>query len=174
MQLDAEHLITVLAEKIGALPPETAIVGIHSGGVWVAERLRPLLVLDHSKPPKHAYGTLAVTLHRDDFSAIGLHPQKKSTDIDFTVEGRDILLVDDVINSGRTIRAALNELFDFGRPASVRLACLVDRGGRALPFSPDYVALTMNLPADEELALVEDAATGKLRFDIYSKPHAKS
>ncbi len=172
MQLDAEHLITVLAEKIGTLPPETAIVGIHSGGVWVAERLRPLL--DDSNHPHRAYGTLAVTLHRDDFSAIGLHPQKKSTDIDFTVEGRDILLVDDVINSGRTIRAALNELFDFGRPARVRLACLVDRGGRALPFSPDYVALTMDLPTDEELALAEDTATGKLRFDIYSKLHAQS
>ena len=163
MQLDAEHLITVLAGKIGTLPPETAIVGIHSGGVWVAERLRTMLG-DH-----HPYGTLAVTLHRDDFSAIGLHPQKKSTDISFSVEGRDILLVDDVINSGRTIRAALNELFDFGRPARVRLACLVDRGGRALPFSADYLGMTMNLPADEELALAADPATGMLRFDIHSK-----
>lgn len=167
MQLDAEHLITVLAGKIGTLPPETAIVGIHSGGVWVAERLRTLL--GDAYHPRHPYGTLAVTLHRDDFSAIGLHPQKKSTNISFSVEGRDILLVDDVINSGRTIRAALNELFDFGRPARVRLACLVDRGGRALPFSADYLGMTMNLPADEELALTADPATGMLRFDIHSK-----
>ncbi len=167
MQLDAEHLITILAEKIGTLPPETAIVGIHSGGVWVAERLRALL--GNTPHPPHPYGTLAVTLHRDDFSEIGLHPQKKSTDISFSVEGRDILLVDDVLNSGRTIRAALNELFDFGRPASVRLACLVDRGGRALPLSADYLGMTMNLPADEELALVADPVTGKLRFDIHSK-----
>lgn len=170
MQLDAEHLITVLAGKIGILPPETAIVGIHSGGVWVAERLRTMLGdAQHPHHPHHPYGTLAVTLHRDDFSAIGLHPQKKSTDISFSVEGRDILLVDDVINSGRTIRAALNELFDFGRPARVRLACLVDRGGRALPFSADYLGMTMNLPADEELALAADPATGMLRFDIHSK-----
>lgn len=164
MQLDAEHLITDLAEKIGALPPGTAIVGIHTGGAWVAERLLPLLG-DVTRP----YGTLAVTLHRDDFSAIGLHPQKKSTEIDFEVEGRHILLVDDVIYTGRSIRAALNELFDFGRPASVRLACLVDRGGRALPFSADYLGMTMNLPATEELALVKDAVSGKLHFDIHTK-----
>ena len=166
MQLDAEHLIAALAEKIGSLEPDTAIVGIHTGGVWVAERLLPLLGTVSSQ---RAYGTLAVTLHRDDFSAIGLHPQKKSTDIHFEVEGRDILLVDDVIYTGRSIRAALNELFDFGRPARVRLACLVDRGGRALPFSADYVGMTMNLPANEELELKKDAATGKLHFELHAK-----
>ena len=167
MQLDAEHLIAVLAEKVGSLPPETAIVGIHTGGVWVAERLLPLLGTADGQSRSH--GTLAVTLHRDDFSAIGLHPQKKSTEMGFNVEGRDILLVDDVIFSGRTIRAALNELFDFGRPARVRLACLVDRGGRALPFSADFVGMTMQLPPAEELALVKDGATGKLHFDIHAK-----
>ena len=164
MQLDAEHLITDLAEKIGTLPVDTAIVGIHTGGAWVAERLLPLLG-DVNRPS----GTLAVTLHRDDFSAIGLHPQKKSTEIDFEVEGRHILLVDDVIYTGRSIRAALNELIDFGRPASVKLACLVDRGGRALPFSADYLAMSMNLPAGEELDLIRDATTGKLHFDIHRK-----
>ena len=163
MQLDAEHLIGVLAEKIGTPPKDTAIVGIHTGGVWVAERLLPLL-----GDVNRAHGTLAVTLHRDDFSAIGLHPQKKSTEISFDVEGRDILLIDDVIYTGRSIRAALNELFDFGRPASVKLACLVDRGGRALPFSADYVAMAMNLPANEELELVKNATNGKLHFDIHA------
>lgn len=164
MQLDAEHLITDLAGKIGALPPETAIVGIHTGGVWVAERLLPLLG-ETTRP----HGTLAVTLHRDDFSAIGLHPQKKSTDIGFSIEGRDVLLVDDVIYTGRSVRAALNELFDFGRPASVRLAVLVDRGGRALPFHADYVGMTMNLPAHEELELTKNPANDQLRFDIHAK-----
>jgi pyrimidine operon attenuation protein/uracil phosphoribosyltransferase len=161
MQLDAEQLVAVLAGKIGTLAPATAIVGIHSGGVWVAQRLHQLL------GGKHALGSLAVTLHRDDFSSIGLHRQTNSTDIGFAIDGRDVLLVDDVFHTGRTLRAALNELFDFGRPASVRLACLVDRGGRELPFHADFVGMSMNLEADQELTLVE---TNKLlRFDIQPK-----
>ncbi len=158
MQLDAEPLLTTLAERIGELPATTAIVGIHSGGVWVAERLRA------QWGDRHPFGTLAVTLHRDDYGAIGLHKQKKSTEIGFAVEGCDILLVDDVIHSGRTLRAALNELFDFGRPGRVRLACLVDRGGRELPFAADFVGATMALKAEDHLALKQDA--GRLRFEI--------
>ncbi len=161
MQLDGEHLLTVLRDKIGHLPPDTAIVGIHTGGVWVAERLQAML------GGKHLLGSLAVTLHRDDFSSIGLHPQKKSTDMPFSVDGRHVLLIDDVIHTGRTLRAALNELFDFGRPASVKLACLVDRSGRELPFSADYVGMTMSLEADQELTLVQ--AGNSLRFDIQTK-----
>lgn len=163
MQLDAEPMIDLLAKKIGVPSLDTAIVGIHTGGVWVAERLHMLLGGDHP------FGALAVTLHRDDFASIGLHPQKKSTEISFTVEGRHILLVDDVIHTGRSLRAALNELFDFGRPASVKLACLVDRGGRELPYHPDFVAMTMQLNADQELELTHDAATGDLRFDVKPK-----
>lgn len=162
MQLDAEPLIAVLAEKIGALPVDTAIVGIHTGGVWAAEKLHAALKV--SQP----LGRLAVTLHRDDFSRIGLHPQKKSTDMPFDVDGRHILLVDDVLNTGRTLRAALNELFDFGRPASVKLAVLVDRGRRELPFSADYVGATMSLDASQELVLKNDHNV--LRFDIQQKP----
>ncbi len=161
MQLDGEHLLTVLRDKIGALEPDTAIVGIHTGGVWVAERLQTML------GGKHLLGSLAVTLHRDDFGSIGLHPQKKSTEMPFSVDGRHVLLVDDVIHTGRTLRAALNELFDFGRPASVRLACLVDRGGRELPFSADFVGMTMSLEADQELTLVQSGTS--LRFDIQTK-----
>lgn len=162
MQLDAEPLLDTLAGRITDLSPATAIVGIHSGGVWVAERLR------QKWGGTHAFGTLAVTLHRDDFSSKGLHPQKKATDIAFAVEGRDILLVDDVIHTGRTLRAALNELFDFGRPGRVRLACLVDRGGRELPFAADYVGATMALKAGDELVLKQDE--GRLRFEIRERP----
>ena len=160
MQLDAEPMIDLLAEKIGSLDGDTAIIGIYTGGAWVAERLHKIL------GAAHPFGTLAVTLHRDDFSSIGLHPQKKSTEINFSVEGRHILLVDDVIYTGRSLRAALNEIFDFGRPASVKLACLVDRGGRELPYHADFVAMAMALSADQELALTQDAASGTLRFDV--------
>jgi pyrimidine operon attenuation protein / uracil phosphoribosyltransferase len=166
MQLDAENLINVLAHELTEhhpISPDTAIIGIHTGGAWVAERLHKLL------GGKHALGTLAVTLHRDDFSSIGLHHQKKSTEIDFAVEGRPILLVDDVIYTGRSLRAALNELFDFGRPASVKLACLVDRGGREMPFHADAIGMKMTLPADQELELIRDATTGALRFDIHAR-----
>lgn len=160
MQLDAEQLLDALAQKIGPLPAETGVVGIHTGGVWVAERLHARL------QAKQPLGRLAVTLHRDDFGKIGLHPTRKSTDIPFSVDGRDILLVDDVLSTGRTLRAALNELFDFGRPARVRLAVLVDRGQRELPFSADYVGAAMTLDASQELAL---RAGERLIFDIQAK-----
>ena len=161
MQLDAEPLITALAEKIGTLPPDTAIIGIHTGGAWAAERLHAQLgaVLP--------LGKLAVTLHRDDFSKIGLHPTKKSTEMPFDINGRHLLLVDDVLNTGRTLRAALNEIFDFGRPASVKLAVLVDRGRRELPFAADYIGATMTLDASQELVLKND--NNHLRFDVQTK-----
>ena len=158
MQLDAEPLLAELASRIGTIAHETAIVGIHTGGVWAAEKLHTALKV--SLP----LGKLAVTLHRDDFGKIGLHPQKKSTDMPFDIEGRHVLLVDDVLNTGRTLRAALNELFDFGRPASVRLAVLVDRGRRELPFSADYVGAAMALDASQELVLKN--ANNMLRFEL--------
>ena len=161
MQLDAEQLLIALATRIGTLSDETAVVGIHSGGVWVAERLHQML---KAVPP---IGTLAVTLHRDDFSKIGLHPQKKATDMPVNIDGRHILLVDDVLNTGRTLRAALNELFDFGRPASVKLAVLVDRGLRELPFAADYIGATMTLDGSQELVLTND--NQHLRFDVRTK-----
>jgi len=161
MQLDAEPLIAALADRIGTLPPDTAVIGIHTGGAWAAERLHARLgvVLP--------LGKLAVTLHRDDFSRIGLHPTKKSTEMPFDVNARHILLVDDVLNTGRTVRAALNELFDFGRPASVKLAVLVDRGRRELPFAADYIGATMTLDASQELVLKND--NNHLRFDVRTK-----
>ncbi len=157
MQLDAEKLIDTLAEKIGVPPAGTVLVGIHTGGAWVAARLAARLGIT-------ACGTLAVTLHRDDFGRRGLHPQKKSTHIDFAIEGSHVLLVDDVLQSGRTIRAALNELFDFGRPASVRLAVLIDRGGRVLPIHADYVAMSLPLDDQQRLSLTND--NNVLRFAV--------
>jgi pyrimidine operon attenuation protein/uracil phosphoribosyltransferase len=161
MQLDAEPLINVLAEKIGTGVPnkslDIGVVGIHTGGVWVADKLA-------AKIGASNVGRIAVTLHRDDYATRGLHPQKNKTEIGFDINGRHILLVDDVIQSGRTIRAALNELFDFGRPASVKLAVLVDRGGRELPVQADYIAITMPLDGAQKLELTNSGDV--LRFEI--------
>jgi pyrimidine operon attenuation protein/uracil phosphoribosyltransferase len=161
MQLDAEPLINVLAEKIGTGVPnkslDIGVVGIHTGGVWVADKLA-------AKIGASNVGRIAVTLHRDDYATRGLHPQKNKTEIGFDINGRHILLVDDVIQSGRTIRAALNELFDFGRPASVKLAVLVDRSGRELPVQADYIAITMPLDGAQKLELTNSGDV--LRFEI--------
>jgi len=145
---DAHSLITQLADAIApTLTPETYIVGIHTGGVWVAECLHALL---KSAQP---LGTLDISFYRDDFSRIGLHPQVKPSNLPFDLEGRDILLVDDVLHSGRTVRAAMNELFDYGRPATIRLAVLIDRGDHELPVRPDFVGLTLNVPKHQNINL---------------------
>jgi pyrimidine operon attenuation protein/uracil phosphoribosyltransferase len=145
---DVDPLIAQLATAIApTLTPDTVIVGIHTGGVWVAERLHAML---HCALP---LGTLDISFYRDDFSRIGLHPQVKPSHLPFDLEGRDILLVDDVLHSGRTVRAAMNELFDYGRPASIRLAVLVDRGGHELPIRPDFTGLTLAVPAHQNINL---------------------
>ena len=158
---EVDSLLAQLAQQIGTVDRRTALVGIHTGGVWVAERLQALL------KPGEPLGTLAVTLHRDDYGRIGLHPQAKTTRSPFDVNGKQILLIDDVIHTGRTIRAALNELFDFGRPASVKLVCLADRGGRELPFAPDCVGITLELEPAQELVLIKD--DDKLRLQVQAR-----
>lgn len=158
---DVNTLIAKLAQDIGAPAPGTLVVGIHTGGVWVAERLAAALKM------KEPLGTLAITLHRDDYARIGLHRQARTTRMPGDVEGRHILLVDDVIHTGRTIRAALNELFDFGRPAGVALVCLADRGGRELPIAPDYVGVTVDVPQGEELVLNKDGE--RLTLQLHKK-----
>lgn len=154
MQLpDAEQLLSTLAERLRPLIGDnTALVGIHSGGAWLAERLQPLL--GHDIP----MGTLDISFYRDDFSRIGLHPQVKPSSIPFDVEGRHIILIDDVLYTGRTARAAMNELFDYGRPARITLVALVDRGGREMPIHAEVVGATIALDATQNLELARDAA----------------
>jgi pyrimidine operon attenuation protein / uracil phosphoribosyltransferase len=158
---DVNTLIAKLAQEIGTPSPGTVIVGIHTGGVWVAERLAAALKM--TEP----LGTLAITLHRDDYGKIGLHRQARTTRMPVDIEGRHLLLVDDVIYTGRTIRAALNELFDFGRPASVKLVCLADRGGRQLPIAPDYTGAIIDVASGEELVLNKDG--DRLTLQLHKK-----
>ena len=123
------------------------MIGIHSGGVWVAERLHTLLGL------VEPLGKLDISFYRDDFTRIGLNPAVRPSQLPFTVDERHIILVDDVLYTGRTIRAALNEIFDYGRPDSVILAVLVDRGGRELPIQADVVGTSMHLSTHEHVKL---------------------
>ena len=127
---------------------DPAMIGIHTGGVWVAEQLHKTLAI------KEPLGVLDISFYRDDFTRIGMHPQVKPSDIPFEVENRHVILVDDVIQSGRTIRAAMNEIFDFGRPASIFLVSLIERSGRELPVQPDVIGLEPPLSADEHIRLI--------------------
>jgi pyrimidine operon attenuation protein/uracil phosphoribosyltransferase len=148
---DAEAQCAQLAELIRPqLRPNTALIGIHSGGVWIARRLRELLGESAFPDP---IGLIDVSFYRDDFGEKGLHPQIKPTAIPFSVEDRPLILVDDVLYTGRTTRAAINELFDYGRPASIQLAVLADRGGRELPICAQFCAWNADLARDEELVL---------------------
>lgn len=149
---DVEHLLQDMAGALrdflqgeGREPP--LIVGIRTGGVWVAQRLHGLLGLEES------LGELNINFYRDDFTRIGLHPQVQPSNLPFDVDNRHVVLVDDVLHTGRTIRAALNEIFDYGRPASVALAVLVDRSGRELPIQADVVGAHMDPGAGEHVKL---------------------
>lgn len=157
--LDAEALYRELLQGVRALmAPTTRLAGIASGGAWLAERLHKDLGL------AGAPGVLSSALHRDDFAQRGLSASAQTT-LPFDVEGADILLLDDVLYTGRTLRAVLNELFDYGRPARVRLAVLVDRGGRELPVQADFAAARVALPPTQSLALARDAQ-GRFHFQI--------
>ncbi len=161
MQLpDAEQLVLNLTERIRPLLDEgAALVGIHSGGAWIAQRILDLY-------GRGELGTLDISFYRDDFSRIGLHPQIKPSRIPFDVEDRHIVLVDDVLYTGRTIRAAMNELYDYGRPARITLAVLVDRGGRELPIEPQIVGAQLPLTAQQNLELLRDQG-GKLSLKLH-------
>jgi pyrimidine operon attenuation protein / uracil phosphoribosyltransferase len=148
LQLDAEALYTeLLAGVRPLLRPDAVLVGVWSGGAWLAERLQRDLGLPG------AHGVISSTLHRDDFSARGLAGGTDATHLPFAIDGSHIVLVDDVLYTGRTIRAVVNELFDFGRPASVTLAVLVDRGGRELPVAAAFAAAKLVLPGGQRLSL---------------------
>ena len=149
---DAEALYGDLLRGVKALlRDDTRLVGITSGGAWLVERLQRDLGLDG------APGVISSAMHRDDFARRGLSASAQTV-LPFDVNGADVLLLDDVLYTGRTIRAVLNELFDFGRPACVRLAVLVDRGGRELPVAADFAATEFTLPDTQLLALARDDA----------------
>lgn len=152
LELDAETIYRHLAQRAReTFVGETLkLVGVHTGGVWLAERLkRDLKIAD-------PVGILDVSFYRDDFDQSGLKPAVRPSQIAFEVAGSHILLVDDVLNTGRTVRAAMNEIFDYGRPAKIDLAVLIDRGGRELPIAASIVGATIELPADVAVVLVRD------------------
>jgi pyrimidine operon attenuation protein / uracil phosphoribosyltransferase len=151
--IDAEALYRALAEQMRAAygqsfaaPDGPVLAGIYSGGVWLAERLAK----DFGAP---SHGVVNVALHRDDYAKKGLHSQASPTSLPFDVNGRRIVLIDDVLSTGRTVRAAINELYDFGRPASIDLVVLADRGGREMPVAARCVGATLDVPARDNLVL---------------------
>jgi len=153
--LDAEALYRELKRGVQQLQtPQTRLVGITSGGAWLAERLQRDLGLPGTA------GVISSAMHRDDFAKRGLSGAGQQTQLAFDVNDAHIVLLDDVLYTGRTIRAVLNELFDYGRPARVQLAVLVDRGGRELPVQPDYAAARVALPASQSLDLARDDSGG--------------
>jgi len=142
-----------------------AMIGIHTGGAWVAEHLNAMLRLEEPS------GLLDISFYRDDFTQIGVNPQVRPSKIDFDVDNRNIILVDDVLQTGRTIRAAMNEIFDFGRPATITLVTLIERSGRELPIQADVIGLSpplalsdhikLNGPDPLSLEILHDSRTGR-------------
>ena len=141
-----ERMADELQQQI-SIDAQTVMVGIHTGGVWVAEVLHNLLAI------QEPLGALDISFYRDDFTRIGMNPQVKPSQLPFSLEGRHIILVDDVLHTGRTIRAAMNELFDYGRPASISLAVLVERGGRELPVEAQVTGVKIKLAQNEHVKL---------------------
>jgi pyrimidine operon attenuation protein/uracil phosphoribosyltransferase len=148
---DAEALCEQLAAELRPrIGPKSAMVGLYTGGAWLAERLHPMLGL------RTPLALMDIAFYRDDYAARGLKHDPKRTKIPFDVNGADLLLVDDVLYTGRSVRAAVNELFDFGRPERIELAVLVDRGGRELPIQPDYVGVRLAVARNLSIVLSKD------------------
>lgn len=151
-RIDVDAAIADMAETLRRLLRERRIeapliAGIYTGGAWIAERLHTLLEL--TEP----LSMLDISFYRDDFTRIGVNPQVRPSRLPVSIDDRHIVLVDDVLNTGRTIRAALNEIFDYGRPASIMLATLVERGGRELPIQADVVGLHVELAREQHIKL---------------------
>ena len=143
-----DRTLDAMAAKLREhLARKPVLVGIYSGGVWVAQRLHERLGLEEP------LGTLDISFYRDDFTRLGLHPQVKASHLPVNIEDRHVILVDDVLHTGRTIRAALNEIFDYGRPASVLLAALIERDGRELPIQADVVGARVALARNQHIKL---------------------
>ncbi len=164
-QINVEELLDRMTVDLQALLAERGVtdpvlVGIRTGGVWLADYLHKKLGL------KEPFGELDISFYRDDFTRIGLNPTVRPSSLPFETEGRHIILIDDVIMSGRTVRAALNELFDYGRPASIILAALVDLGARELPIQPDVVGKQMQLDRNQQVKL---RGPGTLSLELRNK-----
>ncbi|MBK8015788.1 MAG: bifunctional pyr operon transcriptional regulator/uracil phosphoribosyltransferase PyrR [Betaproteobacteria bacterium] len=165
---DAEQLLEALAAQLRPhVDEETGLVGIHTGGVWVAERLHSLLGM------RLPLGTLDIAFYRDDFDKRGLKPGIQASKLAFDVEGRDIILVDDILYTGRTARAALNLLFDYGRPGCVRLAALLDRGGRQLPICAQFVGGVLELPPHTPMVVLAKTSNGRLALTLEESTDAR-
>lgn len=163
---DVDALLAEMSQKLSDIIKKNNIeapvmVGIHSAGVWVAEHLHQSLNIEEP------LGKLNINFYRDDFSRIGLHPQIKPSELPFSLENKHIILVDDVLFTGRTIRAAMNELFDFGRPASITLAVLIDRGHRELPVEANVVGFKQEMSTNTYFKL--DNHENKLELSIINK-----
>ena len=152
---DLENISDIIADmatQLGEVVSRTgnnhpAMVGIHTGGVWIAEHLHRQLGIDEP------LGSLDISFYRDDFTRIGMNPVVKPSQLPFSIDDRHIILIDDVLHTGRTIRAALNELFDYGRPASIILATLIERDGRELPIQANVVGRHVDLSPGEHIKL---------------------
>ena len=146
-----DALANAIGARYAAAPQPPLLVGIHTGGAWLAQalhrRLEDTLALDEPA------GTVDVSFYRDDLARSGVPPQARPSQVSTSVDGREIVLIDDVLYTGRTVRAAMNELFDYGRPAAIRLAVLVTRNGRQLPVAPDFPAEMLSLELGERIKL---------------------
>ena len=171
MQLpNPETLLAEITAKIQAqLLPNTALVGIHSGGVWLMQRILKSIKQDlpFGTIP---FGTLDAALYRDDYAQRGLKAEPKPSNIAFDVADKHIILIDDIFYTGRTTRAAMNELFDYGRPASIALAVLINRGGAELPIAPNIVGANIDLKPNQDLQLTQDTS-GKLLLSLQKASH---
>ncbi|MDJ0880278.1 MAG: bifunctional pyr operon transcriptional regulator/uracil phosphoribosyltransferase PyrR [Gammaproteobacteria bacterium] len=148
--LAVDSLINKLTDALAPLfhsSDHPIIVGIETGGYWIAQA-----IYNHIQPDTEL-GKLNITFYRDDYTKIGLHPTVKPSSLPHNIDGKTIILIDDVLYSGRTVRAAMNELFDYGRPDKIILAILIDRGGRELPIQADYIAANMSLEKGQQIKL---------------------
>lgn len=163
--LEIHALLDNMADKIRQqyLTTKPVLIGIHTGGVWVAEAILARLGQDFIDGE---LSTLNIAYYRDDFTRIGIHPRITPSHLPYSIEDKPILLIDDVIHSGRTIRAALNEIFDYGRPASICLAVLFERGGRELPIQPDIIGQKLTLSETQHVKLSHDNLS--FRIEIQS------
>jgi pyrimidine operon attenuation protein/uracil phosphoribosyltransferase len=161
LMLDAESLYQELLKGVrGLLTPQARLVGITSGGAWLATRLQKDLGLEGEA------GSISSAMHRDDFAQRGL-ADGGQTKLPFEINDAHVIVLDDVLFTGRTLRAVINELYDYGRPAKVQLAVLVDRGGRELPIQADFAAARVSLPGDQKLRLTQ-TDDGRFKFSVKS------